>query len=54
MEFKTIPPDPRFEHVSYYHTDLRKTFARVRAELAAQAQLKGKVHEHKFKIVASR
>ncbi|HEX6824869.1 MAG TPA: hypothetical protein VF077_01025 [Nitrospiraceae bacterium] len=32
---KKLPDDPRFENVSYHSTDLRKTFARVRARIAA-------------------
>lgn len=31
MRIKKLPDDPRFKHVRYCHTDLRKTFARARA-----------------------
>lgn len=33
---KKLPPDPRFDHVDYRHTNLRVTFARVRREQAEQ------------------
>ena len=35
---KKIPHDPRFDNVNLYHTDLAKTFARVRARQAKEKQ----------------
>ena len=38
-----LPDDPRFRHVDYKHTDVRKTFARERARLKAAAEESAKI-----------
>lgn len=35
-----LPDDPRFRHVSYHATDVRRTWARERARLKAETERK--------------
>jgi hypothetical protein len=50
---RKIPDDPRFRHVTMFHTDLRRTFARVRAEQKAELAAKPKAVVRPIKGVKS-
>lgn len=43
MAIKKLPDDPRFKHVNYYHTDVRKTIERIMKEKAKQQVMQPRI-----------
>ena len=45
MVMKQLPDDPRFRYVSLYHTDVAKTFARVRRQIKEEKERREAIKE---------